>query len=53
MISLLFNVGWSMRHLGRWDFTVTDIVAPSYLSMSSACAASAADAAAKRKEDMK
>jgi len=34
-----------------WDVTVTDTVAPSYLSMSSACAASAAEADAKRKEE--
>jgi len=34
-----------------WDVTVTDTVAPSYHGMSSACEASAAEAAAKRKKD--
>jgi len=50
MVSLLFH---SVRD-GRWatcDVTVIDAVAPSYLSMSSACAASAAKAADKLKED--
>jgi len=34
-----------------WDVTVTDAVAASYLSATFACAGSAAEAAAKRKED--
>jgi len=38
-------VRWSLRYLGRHS---TDTVAPSYLSISSACAA---EAAAKRRQD--
>ena len=34
-----------------WDVTVTDTVVASYVGISSSCAASAAEAAAKRKEE--
>ena len=34
-----------------WDVTVTDTVAASYVGISSSCAASAAEAVAKRKEE--
>jgi len=44
-------IPWRDGHCSTWDVTVTDTVALSYLSMSSACAASAAEAATKRKED--
>ena len=44
-------IPWRDGRCATWDVTVTDTVAPSYLSISSACAASAAEAAAKRKEE--
>jgi len=50
MGSLSFH-GVMVAALPAWNFTVTDTVAPSYLRMSSSCAASAAEAVAKRKED--
>jgi len=43
---------WKEGRCATWDVTVTDTVAASYLSATSACAGSAADAAAKRKEDI-
>jgi len=42
---------WKEGRCATWDVTVTDTVAASYLSATSACAGSAAEAAAKRKED--
>jgi len=42
---------WKEGRCVTWDVTVTDTVAASYLSATSACAGSAAEAAAKRKED--
>jgi len=50
MVSLVLH-GVMVADVHTWDVTVTDTVAPSYLAMSSACAASAAEAVAKRKED--
>jgi len=44
-------IPWRDGRCATWDVTVTDTVAPSYLSMSSACAASAAEAAAKHNEE--
>jgi len=44
-------ISWRDDRCATSDVTVTDTVAPSYLSMSSACAASAAEAAAKRKDE--
>jgi len=44
-------IPWRDGRCTTCDVTVTDIVVPSYLNISSACAASAAEAAAKRKED--
>jgi len=45
-------IQWRDGRCVSWDVTVTDTVASnSYLGMSSACAASAAEAAAKREED--
>jgi len=43
---------WRDGRCATWDVTVTDTVAPSCLSISSACAAAAAEAAAKRKKDV-
>jgi len=42
---------WKEGRCVTWDVTVTDTVAASYLSATSACAGSAAEAAAKRKDD--
>jgi len=42
---------WKDGRCATWDVTVTDTVAASYLNATSACAGSAAEAAAKRKED--
>jgi len=44
-------IPWRDGRCATWDVTVADTVALSYLSMSSACAASAAEVAAKRKEE--
>jgi len=44
-------IPWRDGRCATWNVTVTDAVAPSYLSVSSACVALAAEAAAKRKED--
>ena len=44
-------IPWRDDHCATRDVTVSDTVAPSYLSISSARAASAAEAAAKRKEE--
>ena len=43
-------IPWRDGRCATWDVKVTDTVAPSYLSITSACAASAAEAAAERKE---
>ena len=43
-------ITWRDDRCATWDVTVTDTVAPSYLSITSACAASAAKAAAERRE---
>ena len=43
-------IPWCDGRCATWDVTVTDTVAPSYLRITSACAASAAEAAAERKE---
>lgn len=42
-------IPWKEGRSATWDVTVTDTVAPSYVSMSSISAASAAEAAAQRK----
>jgi len=42
---------WKEGRCATWDVTVTDTVAASYLSATSACSGSAAEAAASRKED--
>jgi len=42
---------WKEGRCATWDVTVIDTVAASYLSATSACADSAAEAAAKKKED--
>ena len=42
---------WQDGRCATWDVTVTDTVAASYVGISSSCAASAAEAAAKRKEE--
>ncbi len=42
---------WKEGRCATWDVTVTDTVAASYLNATSACAGSAAEAAAKRKEE--
>jgi len=44
-------IPWRDGRCATWDVTVTDTVAHSYLSISSACAALAAEAAAKRKKE--
>jgi len=44
-------IPWRDGRCATWDVTVADTVAPSYLSMSSACAASTAEATTKRKEE--
>jgi len=49
MVLLFFP--WRDGRRDTWEVTVSDTVAPSYLSISSACSASAAEAAAKRKDD--
>ena len=43
-------IPWREGRCATWDVTVTDTVAASYLGISSSSAASAAEAAAKRKE---
>jgi hypothetical protein len=43
-------IPWREGRSATWDVTVTDTVAPSYVAISSTCAASAAEAAAQRKE---
>lgn len=47
----LTSIPWREGRSATWDVTVTNTVAASYLAMSSVCAASAAEAAATRKED--
>jgi len=49
----LILIPWRDDSCATWDVTVkpTDTVASSYLSISSACAAAAAEAVSKRKED--
>ena len=42
---------WRDGRCVTWDVTVTDTIAASYVGISSSCAASAAEAAAKRKEE--
>jgi hypothetical protein len=44
-------IPWKDGRCATWDVTVTDTVAASYLNGTSSCAGSAAEAAAKRKED--
>ena len=44
-------IPWREGRCATWDVTVTDTVAPSYVALSSTAAASAAEAAAQRKED--
>ena len=44
-------LSWRDGRCATWDVTVTDTVAASYVGISSSCAASAAEAAAKRKEE--
>ena len=41
---------WKEGRFSTWDVTVTDTVAASYLNATSACAGSAAEAAAARKQ---
>lgn len=43
-------IPWQNGRCATWDVTVTDTVATSYLSLTSSCAGSAAEAAATRKE---
>lgn len=43
-------IPWREGRSATWDVTVTDTTAASYLAISSACAASAAEAAAQRKD---
>jgi hypothetical protein len=47
----LTSIPWREGRSATWDVTVTNTVATSYVAMSSAQAASAAEAAAQRKED--
>jgi hypothetical protein len=42
-------IPWSRGRSATWDVTVADTTAASYIAMSSTCAASAAEAAAQRK----
>jgi hypothetical protein len=44
-------IPWQDGRCATWDVTVTDTVATSYLSQTSSCAGSAAEAAATRKEE--
>ena len=44
-------IPWREGRSATWDVTVTHTVATSYLGLTSECAAAAAEAAAKRKED--
>jgi len=44
-------IPWRNGRCVTWEVKVADTVAPSYLSISSSCVPSAAEAAAKRKED--
>ena len=47
--SSLTLIPWSEGLSATWDMTVTDTLAASYIAISSTCAASAAEAAAQRK----
>jgi len=47
----LTSIPWREGRCATWDVTVTNTVAASYLATSSVCAASAAEAAATRKDD--
>ena len=46
----LTSIPWREGRSATWDVTVTSTVAASYVTMNSVCAASAAEAAAQRKE---
>jgi hypothetical protein len=46
----LTSIPWREGRSATWDVTVTNTVATSYVAMTSACAAAAAEAAAQRKE---